>query len=210
MNFMKKIVFIVALPFVLTTLLSCSDDNDGLKVQAHNNNEMMSIMHTMSVEMDAMQMTGDSDDDFATMMMMHHQGAINMGTKELEKGDVAELKTMAQTMIDMQQAEIAELETFLATHTPVSSATGIEWGMEAMAAMEIMTKDADLQIITGDTDNDFAVLMIQHHRSATAMAQSLLHHGHHDELKTMANKMIEDQNMEMQKLQEWLLKNKPY
>jgi len=44
--------------------------------------------------------------------------------------------------------------------------------------------------------------MIQHHRSATEMAQSLLHHGHHDELETMANRMIEDQNMEIQKLQE--------
>lgn len=146
---MKRLVFIVALPFALTTLLSCSDDDNGLKVQAHNNNEMMLIMHTMSAEMDAMQMTGDSDDDFATMMMMHHQGAINMGTKELEKGDVAELKTMAQTMIDMQKTEIQELRAFLESHTPESTATGQQWGMEAEAAMTKMKNDADLQVITG-------------------------------------------------------------
>lgn len=207
---MKRLVFIVALPLALITLLSCSDDDKGIKVQAHNNNEMMLIMHNMSTEMEAMTMTGSADQDFAMMMIKHHEGAINMGNLEIEKGDVAELKTMAQAMIAMQQAEIAELQAFLSTHTPVSSAMGMEWGMEAMAAMEIMAKDADLQIITGDTDNDFAALMTQHHRSATAMAQSFLHHGTHDELKTMANKMIEDQNMEIQKLQDWLLKNKSY
>lgn len=207
---MKLTKCIPAAVLILLIASACKDDDNGLKVQAHNDNEMMSLMHTMSTEMDAMQMTGDADDDFATMMIMHHTGAINMGNKELEKGDVAELKTMAQTMIDMQKTEIQELQTFLDSHTPESSDTGMQWGMEADAAMANMKNDADLQVITGDTDNDFAALMIQHHRSATEMAQSLLHHGHHDELKTMANKMIEDQNMEIQKLQEWLLKNKSY
>ncbi|PZR19705.1 MAG: DUF305 domain-containing protein [Flavobacterium psychrophilum] len=207
---MKLTKCIPAALLILLIASACKDDDNSLKVQAHNDNEMMSIMHAMSTEMDAMQMTGDADDDFATMMIMHHTGAINMANKELEKGDVAELKTMAQTMIDMQKAEIQELQTFLNSHIPESSDTGMQWGMEADAAMANMKNDADLQVITGDTDNDFAALMIQHHRSATEMAQSLLHHGHHDELKTMANKMIEDQNMEIQKLQEWLLKNKSY
>ncbi len=208
---MKKINFILVLfVFTIPAFFSCSDENNGLDTQPHNDNQMMSLMHAMSAEMDDMTMTGDADDDFATMMRMHHQGAINMGNLLIEKGDVADLKTMAQTMIGMQQAEIAELEMFLETHTAEGSAMGMAWGMEAEAAMAIMTKDADLQIVTGDTDNDFAALMIQHHRSATAMAQSLLHHGHHDELKEMANKMIEDQSMEIEKLQDWLLTNKPY
>ena len=164
----------------MPAFFSCSDEENRLDTQPYNDNQMMSLMHVMSAEMDAMTMTGDADDDFAAMMIMHHQGAINMGNLQIDKGNVAELKTMAQTMITMQQAEIAELELFLENHTPTSSPTGVAWGMEAEAAMAIMTKDADLQILTGDTDNDFASLMIQHHRSATAMAQSLLHHGHHD------------------------------
>ncbi len=35
-------------------------------------------------------------------------------------------------------------------------------------------------------------------------------HGHHEELKMMASKMVEDQNMEIQQLQDWLLENKKY
>lgn len=192
-------------------LISCDDDNEaGLKTQAHDDNEMMSLMHAMSAEMDAMTMTEDADHDFAAMMKMHHQGAIEMGNLELEKGDDATIRAMAQMMIDMQQAEIQELQNFMSSHTPVASEEGEMWGMEAMQAMDRMDKNADLEVLTGDTDHDMAILMINHHQSAMDMAQSLLHHGHHEELKVMANKMIEDQSKEIQDLQAWLLKNKTY
>lgn len=84
----------------------CDDDDEGLKTQDHDSNEMMQIMHDMSAEMDAMTMTKDADHDFAMMMKMHHQGAIDMGNRALEKGDNTTIKTMAQNMINMQQMEI--------------------------------------------------------------------------------------------------------
>jgi uncharacterized protein (DUF305 family) len=46
-------------------------------------------------------------------------------------------------------------------------------------------------VLTGDADHDMAILMINHHQSAVDMAQSLQHHGQHDELKEMPTKMIE-------------------
>lgn len=158
---------------------------------------MMAIMHDMSAEMDAMQMTGDADHDFANMMIMHHQGAIDMANKELEKGDVAELRSMAQSIIDKQEAEQNELNAFLETHTPESSTAGQEFDMEIMTFMDKADRNADLQVITGDVDHDFAMLMINHHQSASDVAQSLLHHGHHEELMEMARMMIDDQNMEI-------------
>ena len=192
-------------------VMSCDDDDDnGLKTQNHDDNEMMSIMHDMTAQMDAMTMTEDADHDFAMMMKMHHEGAINMGNKELEKGDDATIKAMAQTMINMQQAEIQELQAFMDGHTPNPSVEGEMWAMEAMDAMQRMEKNADLAVLTGDADHDMAILMINHHQSAMDMAQSLLHHGHHDDLKAMATKMIEDQSKEINDLQAWLLDRKNY
>jgi len=130
------------------------------------------------------------------MMKMHHQGAINMANKELEKGDDATIKAMAQTMINMQQEEIRKLQAFLDSHTPVASAEGEMWDKEAMEAMDRMDKNADLEVLTGDADHDMAILMTDHRQSAMDMAQSLLHHGHHDQLKEMATQMIEDQSKE--------------
>ena len=200
-------LFTVCLYALSAAVMSCDDDDNGLKTQDHDDNEMMSIMHDMSTQMDAMTMTKDADHDFAMMMKMHHQGAINMGNKELEKGDDATIKAMAQAMINMQQAEIQELQTFIDSHTPKASSEGEMWDMEAMAAMERMDNNADLEVLTGDADHDMAILMINHHQSAMDMAQSLLHHGHHEELKEMATKMIEDQTKEIKDLQAWLLIN---
>lgn len=204
-------LFTVCLFALSAAVMSCDDDDDnGLKTQDHDDNEMMSIMHDMSTQMDAMTMTKDADHDFATMMKMHHQGAINMGNKELEKGDDATIKTMAQNMINMQQTEIAELQAFIDSHTPEASAEGEMWDMEAMDAMDRMDRNSDLEVLTGDADHDMAILMINHHQSAMDMAQALLHHGHHDDLKDMATKMIEDQSKEIKDLQAWLLNNKNY
>jgi uncharacterized protein (DUF305 family) len=203
-------LFTVCLLALSAVAMSCDRDDGGLKTQAHDDNEMMAIMHDMSTEMNNMTMTNDADHDFAMMMKMHHQGAIDMGNKELQKGDDATIKAMAQMMITMQQTEIEELQAFIDSHTPEFSEEGEMWGMEAMAAMERMDNNADLEVLTGDVDHDMAILMINHHQSAMDMAQSLLHHGHHDELKEMATKMIEDQSKEIKDLQAWLLDNKEY
>jgi uncharacterized protein (DUF305 family) len=190
---------------------SCDDDDDNnLKTQHHDDNEMMSVMHDMSAQMQAMGMTKDADHDFAMMMKMHHKGAIDMSNKEIEKGDDATIKTMAQTMITMQEGEIEELQAFLDNHTPEASPEGEMWDMEATAAMDRMDNNADLEVLTGDSDHDMAILMIAHHQSAMDMAQSLLHHGHDAELKAMATKMIDDQTKEINDLQAWLLDNKNY
>ena len=47
---------------------------------------MMDTMQAMMAEMEAMEMTHDRDIDFATMMILHHQGAINVSNLELAEG----------------------------------------------------------------------------------------------------------------------------
>jgi len=198
--------------FALSAVIISCDDNDdeGFKTQPHDDNEMMAIMDDMSTEMNAITMTMDADHDFAMIMKMHHQGAIDMGNKELEKGNDATIKAMAQMMISIQQAEMQELLAFTDSHTPEVSENGEMLAIEAMAAIKRMDNNAGLEVLAGDADHDMAILMINHHQSATDMAQSLLHHGHHDELKDMATKMVEDQSKEIKDLQAWLLDNKEY
>ncbi len=66
--------------------------------------------------MPGMSMTGDSDKDFAMMMKMHHQKALEMARKELANGKSPEMKALAQKIIDGQTKEIAELDTWIAAH----------------------------------------------------------------------------------------------
>lgn len=76
----------------------------------------MDSMRTMNRSMMGRRMTGDADRDFASMMIAHHQGAIDMARVELQHGKDPALKAMAQKVIDDQSKEIKDLQDWLSQH----------------------------------------------------------------------------------------------
>ena len=64
--------------------------------------------------MQQMQMSGDTEKDFALMMKMHHQQALDMAEMQLVLGNSPELKTMASKIISGQKKEIAQFDRWLA------------------------------------------------------------------------------------------------
>ncbi len=57
--------------------------------------------------------TGDIDNDFATLMILHHQAATENSMAYLKYGSDAQIKTWAQKIIDTQKMEIMELSNWL-------------------------------------------------------------------------------------------------
>ena len=76
---------------------------------------MQDAMQHMQHGMD-MPSSGDTDTDFARMMIPHHQGAIDMARTELAQGKDPELRQLAEEIIAAQEKEIAFLEEWLAKH----------------------------------------------------------------------------------------------
>lgn len=209
---MKQINYtrrVLALLFTSLLLVSCDKEDDGLSTQPHDQNKMMSIMHAMMMEMEAMPMNSDPEVDFAKMMVMHHQGAINMANEEIVNGKDAEMKAIAQKIKAEQEKEIQEFNAFLSSYQS-DQPMNMEFHMEVLASMEKMGRESDLRVLTGDTDQDFAQLMIPHHQAAMENAKSVLEHGNSPVIQTMAQKIIQSQMMDIKELQEWLLEHKEY
>lgn len=82
----------------------------------HGSKQMHEQMMGGMQKMQSMQSSGDTDKDFATMMRMHHQQAVDMARIEAEHGKSPELKALAQKIIKDQQKEIGQLDKWLATH----------------------------------------------------------------------------------------------
>ena len=76
--------------------------------------DMMSMMKDMNDKMSSMKMSGNADVDFAAMMRVHHQGAIDMAQAELRDGKEPQMRKMARDIIAAQKKEIAQLDKFLA------------------------------------------------------------------------------------------------
>ena len=64
--------------------------------------------------MQSMTMTGNADKDFAAMMRMHHQCAVEMAQMQLTNGKNAEMKAMATKIVASQKKEIAQFDSWIA------------------------------------------------------------------------------------------------
>ncbi|MEJ7830773.1 MAG: DUF305 domain-containing protein, partial [Segetibacter sp.] len=82
----------------------------------HGEGEMQKSMSKMMEKMKSMQMSGNVDKDFATMMSSHHEDGISMSKMELKNGMSDKLKQMSQKSIDHQQKDIKEFQAWLSSH----------------------------------------------------------------------------------------------
>jgi alcohol dehydrogenase YqhD (iron-dependent ADH family) len=80
--------------------------------------EMNAAMDKMMAAM-AVKPSGDVDRDFATMMIPHHQGAIDMALAELKYGRNEQLRRIAQEIIVEQLQEIAAMRLALGQPLPL-------------------------------------------------------------------------------------------
>ena len=78
--------------------------------------DMKAMMKDMGGKMTSMPMSGDRDVDFAMMMRIHHQGAIDMANAELSNGKDPQMKKMAKAIVSAQKKEIAQFDAYLAKH----------------------------------------------------------------------------------------------
>lgn len=162
--------------------------------------EAISVMHQ---NMNAAQKTGDPDHDFVTMMIPHHQGAIDMAKVLLLNGKEQEIRNLSQGIISAQLNEIGFMTAWLKTSKTVSSENKT-FSLLMEGSMETMHKGMAQAVKNDDPDHDFVTMMIPHHQGAIDMARALLSHGKDIRLQRLAQEIITEQQNEIKIMQAWL------
>jgi uncharacterized protein (DUF305 family) len=78
--------------------------------------EIKQVMNEMESRMRDMKMTNNLDHDFATMMIPHHESAIDMADAVIKHGKDQEIKSLAEKIKADSQKEIGELKDWLSQH----------------------------------------------------------------------------------------------
>ncbi|WP_454085721.1 DUF305 domain-containing protein [Georgenia sp. Marseille-Q6866] len=150
----------------------------------------------------------DADTMFAQMMIVHHEGAIEMADLAVEKAASEEVRSLAERISAAQGPEIEQMTAWLETWGEETSPMGHEgmdhggMDMEGMSQEEAM---AELESLSGaEFDQRFLELMIAHHRGAVDMAQDELDSGENPQALELAQKIIDDQQAEISEMEELL------
>lgn len=184
---------------------ACGNSNDA--ASTNSSSSETSTTMAMGTTSSGAAITGaELDKAFVAGMIPHHETAAAMAKVEVEKGKNADVKALAQRIIDAQTAEIQQLTTIgkdigappsMEMAGPMGSIMGVPLSME-------MSKMADMVAAAPNVDMMFLQMMIPHHASAIGMANEEQRNGSNAELKAMAKKIIEDQAKEIGEMQSML------
>lgn len=169
--------------------------------------ESMTKMHDeMMISMDY----NDPDTAFAQGMLGHHIGAVDMAEIELKYGTDAEMRQLAQEIIDAQQSEIALMKTWLTSHPDAKAPTADTKAMQQAYAngMDAMHNDMMAGISDPVPDMAFARGMLPHHIGAVDMAEVQLKYGKNPEMRKLAQQIINAQQSEIELMQSWIAAHK--
>ncbi|GHF58046.1 hypothetical protein GCM10017781_37830 [Deinococcus metalli] len=156
---------------------------------------------TGSMDMGALEkLSGKAfDRAFLSMMIPHHQAAIDMARAVLPLNKDATVKQWATQVIQDQSREITVMTKLLATYGGADTAMSatMKSGMAEMATAIKTSKQPDQAFVQG---------MLPHHSSALDMAQLALQKSANSQVLTLARDIVTAQAKEMYDFRRWLIK----
>src|SRR5437764_13640370 len=103
------------------------------------------------------------------------------------------------------------LATFAQQNTEEPQSAGTKHdehgSMQMQGQMQTGAQEMQGMKMTGDPDRDFVAMMRQHHQQGSEMAQTELKDGKDATAKAFARKMIQEQQKDIKKFDQWLSKH---
>lgn len=145
----------------------------------------------------------DADVIFAQNMIPHHQQAVEMADMALVKtrGASAVVTDLASRIRGAQQPEIELMTSWLDSwgKNVAESMEGMDHSsMEAMEGMMSADQMASLESESGEAfDRAWLNMMVEHHKGAVVMAETVIGEGSNPQVRDLAEKIIAAQKAEI-------------
>ncbi len=192
-----RIASVLVALFAALFLTSCSGSDEH--TDAHKTDEPVVSAQPAGFNAD--------DHAFATNMIPHHEQAIELAAMAPERSTDSEILALADKISATQQPEINALRVFLVqwNENPEDNTSHGGGGHGAMAGMVDDATMARLQSLQGaEFDTLWLQSMISHHQGAIEMAKAEVANGQNDDIKRMAQTMIDAQQAEINQMKQML------
>ncbi len=150
-----------------------------------------------------------ADTEFVQMMIVHHEGAIEMADLIVERAQTEQVRELGERIRDAQGPEIEQMTGWLESwgeELPAEAEHGaMDHGGMDMGDMDQQEAMEALQSAEGaGVDQLFLELMIEHHRGAIEMAQAQVENGQHPDAIALAEDIITAQEAEISEMEQML------
>jgi uncharacterized protein (DUF305 family) len=144
-----------------------------------------------------------TDGAFIAEMIPHHESAIEMAEIAQQKTEYPQIKQLADDIVSAQDAEIAGMNDMHQRMfgEPVMGADHGSLGLGGQ--MMGMSANMDSLETAKPFDEAFIDEMIPHHQGAIRMAQIELANGQDQEVKDLAQSIIDAQSQEIEQMNQW-------
>lgn len=200
-------ISILLMLFSLFSVSTCKqNDEDEIQKTNHSmsiDNELMKTIDKTNATLNNAKMNGDFDYDFAYLMIMHHQMAIDMSKVQIEKGSDQTIVNMAKGIVAAQEIEIREMQEFIKKNIiPVKNNEISNSAVIATEMKSMMSKMHEINL-TQNIDKDYVAMMIPHHETAIAMSKMQIKFGTQNDLIQLSKNIVEDQTFEIDEFKKW-------
>lgn len=215
------------LPLASLSLTACSSATSPQRSATSNANESSvaqtdhgSMHHStdssaMPMDHSSMNMDlGPADESFdlhfIDAMTLHHQGAVVMAEEALEKSNRPELKELAENIINAQQQEISQMQSWRQAWYPDAGSEPVAFDAGMGHTMPMNKQMQDGMMMSGELgaaddqfDLRFINAMIPHHEGAVVMAQEALEKSDRLEVQQLAQAIMDAQQPEIDQMTQW-------
>lgn len=149
---------------------------------------------------------GSPEVTFARDMAAHHQQAVEMAFLLRERSTDEELRRFALDILLTQQAQIGQMQGWLATWgLPLSGPQPVMDGQAEMMGMASREQVNELQTLPiAEAEVAFLQLMIRHHQGGVMMAQEALRQSNRPEVVRLATAIVNGQQSEISYMEDLL------